>query len=212
MKTLYLTLFVAVAMPCMADISIGTGRCRPVAADTSVAKPAAQPDAVAEKAALVEAIKQITDEKGAAAAQKQLAGQQAAMQDIAKKYDEAVKQIDALGPQGEARLQKEVSRVADMAEGKGLTTERDKKMHAILMQQIPESGYDASGAHDFGGSQTPEKSEASRTAPPLRPLPQMPTEPVYDTSGVHDIDASFAPKKSDARQAPPLRPLPAELQ
>jgi hypothetical protein len=209
MKTLYLTLFVAVAMPCMADISIGS-ESRP--ASPKGQAPIAQPDLNAEKAALWEAIKLMTDEKGAAAAQKQLAGQQAAMQDMAKKYDEAVKQIDALGSQVEAQLQKEVSRVADMAEGKALTSERDKKMHAILMQQIPESGYDASGAHDFGGSQAPEKSAVSRTAPPLRPLPQMPTEPVYDTSGVHDIDASSAPKKSDARQAPPLRPLPAELQ
>lgn len=209
MKTLYLTLFVAVTMPCMADISIGSDAL-PTA--PKVQAPTAQPDLNAEKAALLEAIKLMTDEKGAAAAQKQLAGQQAAMQDMAKKYDEAVKQIDALGPQVEAQLQKEVSRVADMAEGKGLTSERDKKMHAILMQQIPESGYDASGAHDCGGSQAPEKSGPSRTAPPLRPLPHMPEEPVYDTSGVHDIDAAPAPKKSDTRLAPPLRPLPPELQ
>lgn len=208
MKTLYLTLFVAVTMPCMADISIGS-ESRPTA--PKVQASTAQPDLNAEKAALLEAIKLMTDEKGAAAAQKQLAGQQAAMQDMAKKYDEAVKQIDALGPQVEAQLQKEVSRVADMAEGKGLTSERDKKVHAILMQQIPESGYDASGAHDCGDSQAPEKSRPSRTAPPLRPLPHMPAEPVYDTSGVHDIDAAPAPKKSDTRLAPPLRPLPPEL-
>ncbi len=209
MKTLCFTFLVAAAMPCIADISIGA-ESRPSA--PKVQATAAQPDLNAEKAALLEAIKLMTDEKGAASAQKQLAGQEAAMQDMAKKYDDTVKQIEALGPQVEAQLQKEVSRVADMAEGKGLTAERDKKMHAILMQQIPESGYDTSGAHDFGGSQAPEKSASPRTAPPLRPLPQMPEAPVYDTAGVHDIDTAPAPKKADTRQAPPLRPLPAELQ
>ncbi len=208
MKSLYLPLFVALAMPCVADISIGTGR-HPVAPEE---QPAAQPDLKTEKAALLQAIKLMTDEKGAAAAEKQLAGQQAAMQDMAKKFDATVQQVDALGPQVEAQLQKEVSRVADMATGKGLTSERDKKMHAILMQRIPESGYDTSSAHEFGGAPAPEKSPATRTAPPLRPLPQMPSEPVHDTSGVHDIDAAPAPEKKDVRQAPPLRPLPKELQ
>lgn len=209
MKTLCFTFLVAAAMPCIADISIGA-ESRPSAPKAQSTN--AQPDLNAEKAALLEAIKLMTDEKGAVTAQKQLAGQEAAMQDMAKKYDDAVKQIDALGPQVESQLQKEVSRVADMAEGKDLTSERDKKMHAILMQQIPESGYDTSGAHDFGGSQPPEKSASSHTAPPLRPLPQMPEEPVYDTAGVHETDATPVPEKSTPRQAPPLRPLPAELQ
>ncbi|MBR5213194.1 MAG: hypothetical protein IKV92_02935 [Akkermansia sp.] len=171
MKTLYLTLFVAVAMPCMADISIGTGRCRPVAADTSVAKPAAQPDAVAEKAALVEAIKQITDEKGAAAAQKQLSSQHAAVRDKAKKYDETVKKIDELGPQVEAQLQQDVSRVADVVQGKGLRTERDQKIHDILMQNIPESGYDTSSAHEIDACPA-RVPTAESSIPALRPLPQ----------------------------------------
>lgn len=172
MKTLYLALFVAVAMSCMADISIGTGRRPAATAEPTADQPAApaQADIAAEKTALLEVVKVMTDEKGAAAAAQQLAGQQAAMQDMAKKYDEAVRQIDALGPQVEALLQQEVSRVADMAQGKGLTSERDKKIHAILMQQIPESGYQAAGAHEIDSAPAPTP-RAAKEAPPLRPLP-----------------------------------------
>ena len=166
MKSLYLTLAAAMVLPCAADISIGTGR-RPVAPQE---QPAAQPDLTAEKADLIEAIKLMTDEKGAAAAEKQLNAKKAAVEGVAKKYDETVKKIDALGPQVESQLQKEVSRVSDMAAGKGLATDRDKKMHAVLMQNIPESGYDASGAHDIGGDKAPTPRK-EKTPPPLRPLP-----------------------------------------
>ena len=167
MKSLYLPLFLALAMPCVADISIGTGR-RPVA---PAEQSAAQPDLNAEKNALLEAIKLMTDEKGAAAAEKQLSGRQAAMQDLAKRYDATVKQIDDLGPQVEAQLQKEISRTADMAAGKGLSSERDKKLHAILMQRIPAFGYDTSGVHDIDAAPAPQKKDV-RQPPPLRPLPE----------------------------------------
>lgn len=166
MKSLYLILAAAMVLPCAADISIGSGR-RSV---EPVEQPAARPDLTAEKDALLEAIKLMTDEKGAAAAEKQLNAKKTAVEGVAKKYDETVRKIDALGPQVEAQLQKEVSRVADMAEGKGLVSERDKKMHAILMQNIPESGYDASGAHDIGGDKAPTPRK-EKTPPPLRPLP-----------------------------------------
>lgn len=201
MKSLYLTLFTALALPLSADIGLGTGS-RTAPATT---EPSAQRDVAADKAALLEAIKLMTDEKGAAAAAKQMEQQHAAMQDIAKKYDDTLKQVDALGPQVEAQMQKEVSRVADMAEGKGLTSERDKKIHALLMKEIPEAGYDASGVHDIDAAPVPTK-KSERQAPPLRPLPQEPVAPAYDTSSVHDIDAT--PVKRPERKAPPLRPLP----
>lgn len=201
MKSLYLTLFTALALPLSADIGLGTGS-RTAPATT---EPSAQRDVAADKAALLEAIKLMTDEKGAAAAAKQMEQQHAAMQDIAKKYDDTLKQVDALGPQVEAQMQKEVSRVADMAEGKGLTSERDKKIHALLMKEIPEDGYDASGVHDIDAAPVPTK-KSERQAPPLRPLPQEPVAPAYDTSSVHDIDAT--PVKRPERKAPPLRPLP----
>lgn len=201
MKSLYLTLFTALALPLSADISLGTGS-RTAPATT---EPSAQRDVAADRAALLEAIKLMTDEKGAAAAAKQMEQQQAAMQDIARKYDDTLKHVDALGPQVEAQMQKEVDRVADMAEGQGLTTERDRKIHAVLMNAIPEEGYDASGVHDIDAAPVPTK-KTERQAPPLRPLPQEPVEPAYDTSSVHEIDAT--PTEGPARKAPPLRPLP----
>lgn len=166
MKSFYFTLFLAASLPCVADISTGSVG-RPAA---PVDCPAAQPDYSEEAAALTEAIKLMTDEARASSAQKQLQDKKAAVQDITKRYGETVEQIDSVGPQVEARLQKEVSVVADMAEGKGITTERDKKMHAILLQNIPESGYDASGVHDVGGT-PPPTPRSEKEVPPLRPLP-----------------------------------------
>lgn len=167
MKCLSFIISAALALPCPADISTGTGK-RAVAPAEQQA--AALPDLKAEKAALTEAIKLMTDETGAAAAEKQLAAQKAAAQDMATRYDATLQQADALGPQVEAQLQKEVSRAADMAEGKGLCTERDKKLHRLLRQRIPETGYDTSAAHDIGGKPAPQP-KAARQAPPLRPLP-----------------------------------------
>lgn len=205
MKSLYLTLFTVLSLPLSADIGLGTGsRTAPTSTE-----PSAQHDFSADKAALLEAIKLMSDEKGAAAAEKQMTQQAAAMRDMVKKYDDTVRQIDALAPQVETQMQKAVSGVADMAQGKGLTNERDKKLHALLMKNIPEEGYDASGAHDIDAAPAPPK-KPERTAPPLRPLPQEPAEPLYDTSSVHDMDA--IPVKRPERKAPPLRPLPKELQ
>lgn len=103
MKSLYPTLFLVAAMSSSADISLGFGN-----RTTTPAEPA-RPEV--DLQALPHAVKAVAGEEAAAAAQKQWAAQQAAMQKMVQQYNETVQRIDAAAPQVEAQMQHKISEV-----------------------------------------------------------------------------------------------------
>ncbi len=103
MKSLYLTLFFVVALNGAADISLGFGN--------RITPPAEPARPEADLQALPQAVQAVAGEKAAAAAQKQLSCQQAAMEKMVQQYHQTVQRIDTVAPQVEQQLQQKISEV-----------------------------------------------------------------------------------------------------
>ena len=161
MKPFFVLLCALPILPCVADISITPQ------APTSVPAVA---DVAAQKQELLEALKLIADEKAAAAAVQQLEKRYAALLDMQRRYDSAVQQTEAQAHQADAALQREMARVAALAEGANFATEQDAKHFELVKKHLQQQGGDTSAVHDIDNR--PARVPTSEAQPPtLRPLP-----------------------------------------
>lgn len=161
MKPFFVLLCALPSLPCTADISITPQA--PVSRQSV-------PDVAAQKQELLEALKLIADEKAAAAAVQQLEKRYAALLDMQRRYDSAVQQTEAQAHQADAALQREMARVAALAEGANFATEKEAKHFELVKKHLQQQGDDTSSVHDIDNR--PARVPTSEVQPPsLRPLP-----------------------------------------
>lgn len=148
-------------LPCAADISI---------TPQAPASGHAEADVAAQKQELLEALKLIADEKAAAASVQQLEKRYAALLDMQRRYDSAVQQTEAQAKQADAALQREMARVAALAEGANFATEKEAKHFELVKKHLQQQESDTSSVHDIDNR--PARVPTAEAQPPsLRPLP-----------------------------------------